>query len=314
MGLTSLPKVGMGEVLGPVKANDPARPFTKPYNQIDAAEWNSAMAALAAVSEALGLGDGSTPGSAIEGMIAILGNVNTLGTEMGVVDAYLPLLSMPSAGRARQLAWAEHFFSSAAGFAGGLASQLSGGTVSSINPSTNGRAGVVSLSRGTTANFRAGIATDGKAILMGGGEWRFRSDIRIPTLSNGTDRFTTYSGFGDITSTDPVDGVFFRLVDNVNGGRWQFVARSSSVETAVDTGITPSAGVWRRLEIVVAANGSSATGYIDGASVGTVSTNLPTGGRDTGVIAANLIGSLGTTAVTVEIDLCEWSFLPTAVL
>lgn len=65
MGLTSLPEVGAGEALGPVKQDKPLA-YPDSLREILAAEHNAAMAALEAVCAEVGLHDGSTPGSLVE--------------------------------------------------------------------------------------------------------------------------------------------------------------------------------------------------------------------------------------------------------
>lgn len=70
MGLTTLPKVGAGEALGPVKLPDPLRPG-RPTRDILTAEHNEAMEAIEDVCAEVGLHDGSTPGSLVERVIAL---------------------------------------------------------------------------------------------------------------------------------------------------------------------------------------------------------------------------------------------------
>lgn len=469
MGLATLPKVGVGEALGVVKSNDPARPFTKPDKQSSATEWNASATGVQDVCAEVGLGNGTTTGSLVAranaqdslgatfltrdeftfdvglasdvydvpaggrsyvidfsgwapgdvyavvlrlppGETGALVSVQSgdAGTTPGVFVALFPngsdtidgdaflqvpfarfeidrvrcviawidgmwrtilsssaiaarragtiggaevppvqtltpgfvaqldddgvmrwrelsyvsafastqrleaLRTIPSKSNARKLVWREDFFA-ASGLAAGLTVGGSGGSAAIVPPSVATRAGVLRLSRGTTAANSEGVfVSSGQILRFGGGTWRFRADIRIPTLSDGTNRFTTYSGFSDSAVGDAQDGAYFRLVDNVNSGRWQFVTRSNSIESAYDTGVTPVAGNWTSLEIEVDPTGSLAIPYIDGVSVGGSATNIPTAaGRDTSVIAVNLVGSLGTTSVTVEIDVVEWSFEPT---
>jgi len=70
MGLTTLPEVGTGEALGPVKVS---RPFAAPdpLRDITVAEHNAAMEALQDVCAEVGLHDGSTAGSLVERVTAL---------------------------------------------------------------------------------------------------------------------------------------------------------------------------------------------------------------------------------------------------
>jgi hypothetical protein len=63
MGLTTLPKVGNGEVLGPVKAD--AFLVEDATKQVKASEVNAERAALEAVCAEVGLANGTTPGSLV---------------------------------------------------------------------------------------------------------------------------------------------------------------------------------------------------------------------------------------------------------
>ena len=71
--------------------------------------------------------------------------------------------------------------------------------------------------------------------------------------------------------TDPTDGIYFRTIAD---GNWEAVTRSSGVETATPTSVTPTAGSWRTLKIV--STGSSIAFYINGALVATHTMNIPT--------------------------------------
>lgn len=70
MGLTSLPEVGAGEALGPVKVPRPLQ-LGDPNRDITTAEHNAAMSALEGVCAEVGLTDGSTAGSLVARVTAI---------------------------------------------------------------------------------------------------------------------------------------------------------------------------------------------------------------------------------------------------
>lgn len=72
MGLTTLPQVGLGEDLGPVKVARPIHPGDV-YRDITTPEHNAAMTALEGVCAEVGLHDGSTPGSLVERVTALEG-------------------------------------------------------------------------------------------------------------------------------------------------------------------------------------------------------------------------------------------------
>src|SRR5215831_5653825 len=157
--------------------------------------------------------------------------------------------------RAPQLAWnptGEDFLRAVLSL--GLQDTSAGGSFDQI-PSTPGHPGIFSVNSGSVATT---IQTPDGAIILGGGVWSFQSLVAIPVLSNGTDRFRLRTaGVCNGPSTSLTNNeVNFRYEDDVNGGRWQAVARSGGVETAADTGVTVDigdfdTGVAYALEVIV---------------------------------------------------------------
>lgn len=180
-------------------------------------------------------------------------------------------------------------------------------------PGEDSHPGIATLSTGTTTTGYASIVTKAQdCIRLGGGIAHLRVVMRIPTLSDGTDTFTVFLGFGDsaAASGTPTDAVGARYTHGTNSGKFQLVGRANSTETAVDSGATAGAATWYRFDIYVAAGGASADVYLKtgaGAStlVGTISSNIPSGsGRETG-IQISIVKSAGTTARTIDVDLVE---------
>lgn len=168
--------------------------------------------------------------------------------------------------------------------------------------STQKAIGVLQLQTGTATTGRAyaGIGrpdTFGGATRFGDNELRGGIRLTMPLLSTGTETFTHYLGFIDIGSANPNNGLFFRGTDSVNGGRWEFCRANGGTTVAADTGVTitadPSVGDYHEFEIVVNKTATLATFYIDGVSVGSVSTGITTfNGLCFGV---NMLKSGGTT-------------------
>lgn len=188
-------------------------------------------------------------------------------------------------------------------FDGGLASDSSGtgaGLTNAAGEATH--PGVTNFNTGTTTTGRASLAGGTNPVIFGAMRCRYGAIYKLVNLSDGTETYSVRSGFLDSALGDGADGVFFRYTDAVNGGRWEGVARSNSVETAIDTGEAADTN-WHRFEIDVTDDGSSAEFFIDGASVGTISTNIPTAaGRETGLRPWNIIKSAGITSRTVRAD------------
>ena len=204
--------------------------------------------------------------------------------------------------------WDECFFRSAtAAYNGGLFQQASGSGAATVKlNSIAGHPGLIQLSTGTTAAGRVALATDsGAGIVLGEGALSFGGVLKLNTLSDGTNTYTARVGFGDsVAGTSPNNGVMFRYTDAVNGGRWEAVCVAAGVETgsAVDTGITADLN-YHTYEIVINAGATSVEFFIDGASVATVTANIPTAAA-TGVnpIPLALIKTAGLTARTAVLD------------
>ncbi|MGL5830926.1 MAG: choice-of-anchor Q domain-containing protein, partial [Candidatus Altimarinota bacterium] len=191
-----------------------------------------------------------------------------------------------------------------------ISSQVSG--TSAANSATAitsvaAHSGVVQHTTGTTATGRAAMMSiNPNNILLGNSwYWRYDSMVRITTLSDGTNRFIYRNGFLDSPSAEPTDGVYFRYSDNLNTGQWQLVCRSNGTETATASTSAPAAATWYRLTIIVNPAGSSAEFFVDGTSIGTCASNLPTGaGRGTG-FGSFMLKSVGLTARTIDLDYVE---------
>ncbi|MEZ4941836.1 MAG: hypothetical protein R3D58_13230 [Saprospiraceae bacterium] len=106
-----------------------------------------------------------------------------------------------------------------------------------------------------------------------------RHSIHISDPSDETDTYTIRVGWMNSNNiTEPSNGVYFRYTHSENSGNYQFVARSSSTETVINTGVAPttSSGSPQSLKVVIDPSGNAAEGFIDGVSIGTVTTNIPT--------------------------------------
>lgn len=178
------------------------------------------------------------------------------------------------------------------------------GAALAASTATAGRVGVITLSSGTTTTGYASLNTDPASIVLSNGVTRFRCDVQLSALSDGTDTYAARFGLGDVAvGTDPTDGVFFRYTHSVNSGKWVYVTRSNGTETATNSTIAPVAATWTTLEIEINAAGTSATFYVDGVSAGAANTtNIPTGaGRETGA-QISILKSAGTTARLISLD------------
>src|SRR4030095_3566645 len=176
----------------------------------------------------------------------------------------------------------------------------SGGTHSSINGDIK-HPGLQRYTAGTsTTGFASNISAANVLRLGNSNYWRFDAMINIDTLSDATNTYTLRAGFIDSGSAESVDGAFFRYTHSVNTGKWVLVGRSNSVETVTNATNTAVAAATRyRLTVIVNAAGNEAKFFQDGVSLGTVTTNIPTGsGRETG-FGVMFLKSAGTTDINI---------------
>ena len=222
-------------------------------------------------------------------------------------DAVLPLVSLTAAGLAEKIAVGpkrtaafNDFISATGGSDWAVASSGSGSGQGQVAPPDTG-AGWVNMNLGTTTTGRTALTTGSLAFKLEDGPALFGARGRVGVLSDATNTFSIRLGFIDSVIGESVDGAFFRYTHSVNGGRFQAVCRSNNVETGsdADTGVTVATGTTYTFEIAVDASIPQAVFKIDGATVATITTNIPaTSDRATG---AGIMGlkSAGTTATVV---------------
>lgn len=224
-----------------------------------------------------------------------------------------------AAGGVSRQAWVidEHFSWGSSGSGAMNLTTAATGTGAAVGFSAginDGRHGLVTLACGTTSTGAAHQRVNNTTALRLGnaGTYFVEYLIRIPTLSNGTERFRLRLGFSDKAAaddTDPTDGVFFRYKDDVNSGNWELVARSNSTETVTNAASGPSTNTWHRLRIEVNNGGTLCSFYMDDVLLGTVASNIPnTAARLVG-IGHDIAKSLGTTDRTFEVDRLTFGIL-----
>lgn len=115
------------------------------------------------------------------------------------------------------------------------------------------------------------------ALILGGGQLSVNWVINLVTLSVGGNRYVTSLGLSDgaYSSYALSNGVYFTYSDNVNAGKWVINCTSSSTTTSVNTSVAANTN-FVNLGFIVNPAASSVTFYIDGVSVGTITTNIPT--------------------------------------
>lgn len=183
---------------------------------------------------------------------------------------------------------------------------------------TAARPGLYAMNINTTASGCAGFSLSGstanKFILFGGGAWTFECAVKLSALSDVTDRYEVRLGFGNqATASAFTNGVYFDYTDTVNSGQWTGVAVDNSTPTTVNSSVAASIADFHTFKIVVNAAGSSAEFFIDGTSIGTAASNIPTtAGREVSIYAMISRTAGSTNNRTLTIDWGRLRFTPTA--
>lgn len=186
------------------------------------------------------------------------------------------------------------------------ASNSGGSILQSGSVTTENNVGVIGLYTGTTTSGRAGLITHTDGIDFGNNAWVFETRLGLDKASDATDTFTSRFGFMDSVAGEPTDGAYFRYTHGTNSGRWQAVTRSNSTETATDTGITATALVsgksFVKFRIEANSAGTSVAFKINGSTVATNNTNIPTGTSRLFGMGYSIIKSAGTNSRPMFVD------------
>lgn len=181
------------------------------------------------------------------------------------------------------------------------ATQISASAASALQNGEYDAPGIIQMTTGTTALGRAALSTGALNWHLSYGYYTLVMRVRIPTLSDGTNTFKIYAGWGDQPAAgDMVDGLYF-LYDSTVSANWRICSAANSVRTQTTTSTAVAANAWITLKIVSDGSGQ-AEYFVNGTSVGTVTTNLPTGASRVCGILMKIEKSVGATARTFRND------------
>lgn len=152
---------------------------------------------------------------------------------------------------------------------------------------------------GTTTTGYSGLYYAQNDVLVGNGTaWVAAARLATASsLSTSGEEYVCTFGFSDTLNAagEPVDGVYFVYRRAVDGDFWVCVTRSNSTETKTVTSVAPTYSTMKIFRIEINSGGTSVDFKIDGSTVATHTTNIPTGaGRQTG-IGWKIEKSAGTT-------------------
>lgn len=185
-----------------------------------------------------------------------------------------------------------------------------GASCQAVNINDASRVGLTTCDTGTTAAGRAilGIATPGVDIIsLGGGPAVFETEVKVTDLSDVAQRYALILGFQDTGGVPQVDVVAFVYDEGgiVTGcsasANWQRYTVSNSVTTCTATS-TAVGTSYTTLRVECNAGGTSCEFFIDGTSIGSNTTNIPTGTARALMLGDQIIKTIGTTQQDLYID------------
>lgn len=191
----------------------------------------------------------------------------------------------------------------------GYTALLNGTGTAFVNIDTTdlGVFGVGQLTTGTTSGGEAAIYWGGstianQSIRLGQGITTIEAKIRIPILSTSAQRYRLIFGISDTPNdASQNEGVWFEY-EEANDTTWRRSTGNDGTKTENASATTVVAATWLRLKIVVNAAASSVEFFVNGTSIGTETTNIPSGAGDEIYPLLGIFKTAGTTARVVDVD------------
>lgn len=189
----------------------------------------------------------------------------------------------------------------------GWQTNLSGSGTLAVNSASslsNRRPGQIICGTGTTTSGLASISlySGGVGNLVGVGVTSVIMNILTDSaLSDGTNTYTIFAGLGNTTDgTTFTNGIFVSYTHGVNSGKWLGTCRASSTSSTLDLGTAVATDTWYTLRMDINAAASSVTFYVNGSSIGSINTNIPSSAS--GAPIFGIKKSAGTTDRFAYID------------
>lgn len=127
------------------------------------------------------------------------------------------------------------------------------------------------------------------------------------TASTSSNRYVFRVGMGTAqgSGTDPLNGLYLKYSDNVNGGNWVVYSGNGASTTTVNTavGLSICSGCWTKLVITLNSAGTSAGFTVDGVLLATITTTMPVFNVNMGIVAEIAPTSGSCSFPTIEFDL-----------
>lgn len=177
-------------------------------------------------------------------------------------------------------------------------------TVATGAPQDQTHWGAMTFTTGTTNSGRAEMSMgSGTVMELGNSNILYEFLVNIITLSDGTQTWKMRIGLGDTGGTaDMANGVYF-IYDSTTSANWirATATASTRTETASSTAVTTG---WNKLRCIVNTAASTCDFYVNGVSIGSNTTNIPTAAFIAPRI--NVFKTVGNTARLVH---CDYFFM-----
>lgn len=175
-----------------------------------------------------------------------------------------------------------------------------GAAVSNIAGEAN-HPGIRRASTGTTTTGYAGLNNRLTFLAPAGGDY-FQGIVRNSAAAG----YVMRIGIQDIsTLVDVNDGYYFEI-DFAQSANWRICTAKGGTRTKTNTSVAVAGATWYNLEIKVNSANSSVDFYINGANVGTITTNLPVAANTTGISWITGNDGVASTSVDSDVDLLYW--------
>ena len=162
--------------------------------------------------------------------------------------------------------------------------------------------GVIAITKGTTGSGRAALIRGTGSVLLGQGSMIITTKLKIPTAPGPTQQFNIQLGLHDATSTDAVDGVYFKYAPKDTGdARIDCVTSNNSTRTTTNSGILMDT-TWRTYKILINSSGTEALFYINENLVCTHTTNIPTAATRVTGPRLQILNNGGSGAESMYVD------------
>ena len=161
--------------------------------------------------------------------------------------------------------------------------------------------GNVSLNTGTSSFSQAVIQLGDTlhAMTFGGGRCVITWLAKLSRLSTSGARYGTHIGYINQGADYPTTTVSFYYEDSVNSGNWQLIAKDNSSTTTTNSSTAADTN-WHKFTIDVNAGATSAEFFIDGTSLGTVTSNIPQASGSTHTCQPGCFIANGSAAISTS--------------